>query len=233
MAVAAVTNTGVTNLDSNIATVAIPFVGLTGHCVVVHIGVASATVTVASVVDNFGNVYVKQANVLAQQEVDYSTEHYDKNAIFSNAVDGECWAVKSGGAVATITVTLTAPARFAVEVQSYSGGSGFGVAGSVAQVSVSEPAITLTTTGANSFVSVGFSSVVGLNEAGGAGDTLRGEVASAGRHGGIAVTSDDSSAVSLGTAVTVSVTSVAQVVIDGVTLGQPNTFAVCAVEVRS
>lgn len=231
MAVTAVTNVGVENVDAAVASVVIPFVAASTQCIVVHVGSQSQFATVLSVVDNFGNVYVRQSGVSARFEIDYPEEGLDKNPQFEDWVSGECWAVKSTGTVANITVTMSTAVRFAVEVQSYAGGSGLGAAGAVALNNVSAPSIALTTTGANSFVSAGFSSVTGLSETATTG-TLRGQEYSAGTRGGVDLTVADATVVGLA-ACTVTLAPVQQESVGGATFGVQASYAACAVEIRS
>lgn len=233
MAVAFVSNANTYNLDPSVNPVVVPFVAALNQCIVVHIGVRSATAIVGSVTDNFGNVYTRQGSILAQDESDYTLGRYSKAPLLFNKVEGECWTTRSGGAVASVTVTMSGLATTAIVINSYTG-SGFGAANAVTAVQSSTPTATLTTTASNSFISAGFSTATLLNEATTAGHgTVREEEAAGGQNSHkIEVTTADL-AVASASAASVILTPSNQVTVDGATYAQPATYAICAVEVKA
>lgn len=232
MTIAAVSNAGVVNLDSGVSVVTVPFVASSTQGIVVHVGISSDSAVVLSVTDTNSNTYTKAASVVSRTEIDYSTNHYDKDPLFENTVEGEVWTTKSTGAVTSVVVTLTNGAKFAVEIESYSGLSGFGAAVASSEVQSGAPTISLVTTGANSFVSAGFSTRTGLSQAITTG-TLRAQETSTALYKGIELAVADNTVAGLASTCTVAITPTNQEVLDGSTIAVPANYAVCAVELRS
>jgi len=230
-AVAPLANTSAINMNESVQTLVIPFVAASGKCVVVHIGVQSEEAAVASVTDDSGNGFTKSAAIRAVHETDYTDTDTtdDPHPIYDSWVDGELWTIVSSG-IASITVTLTTNARFAVEVQSYTS-SGFGAVGSTTAIQSSAPSITVTTTAANSYVCAGFSSVYGLNDIIVTG-TKRGDVEEGTEVTDLQVFVADNTVASAGPCtVKMTVTNQDTDEAPAVIFPVPATYAVCAVEI--
>lgn len=248
MAIAAVSNNSAVQLDSTVKTLDTP-VAFTNnsHAVVVHIGIASEVVTVASVTNSGGDVFTKQAAITANREQDYTQGRFFKNPILNEYVRGEVWTAITGTTSTKVTVTLTDGAKFAVEVQEYSGNNAtaataFPNATAVAFNFTNAPSVAISAATSTSFVSAGFSTLFGLNQAAGTNNTLRGyKSATTGAQTGASVAVADSLA---STTKTVALAPVSSLSVDGVSgsPGSPSatqipvaafaTYAVCAVEVH-
>lgn len=231
MAVAFVASANAVNLDATVSTLPVTISASTGQAIVVHVAIRAGSVTVATVVDSQGNTYTKKASVLARQETDYGQEGLDAYPMFAYTVEGEVWTTKSAGAVTSVTVTLTNGAKFEVTVATYSGVSTIGAAASSAVNPFGAPTISLTTTGANSFVSAGFACAIPLNQQITTG-TLRSSVGSFTAHNGIALAVADNTVAGLAACV-VAITPTNTLVISNTAFTQPLPYAVCAVEIRS
>lgn len=247
MSIAAVSNTGAVQLDSTVSTLVIPVAITSTDAIVVHIGVASAVISVASVTNSHGDTFTRQAHVLANREVDYAQGRYFKNSILDEFIEGEVWTAVAGAAVTSITVTLTGGAKFAVEVEEYSGNNttpatAFPHAASAVVATTSAPSIAISSATSTSFISAGFSTLFGLNQAAGTNNVLRGtETGTTGAQTGVAVTCADSLS---STTKTVALAPASTESVDGisgspgspsagqVTIAVPATYAVCAVEVH-
>lgn len=232
MAVAAVASASGANVDSSLNSLVIPFTAASTQSICVFIGVRSAVYTVASVIDDHGNVYTKQGAVLANYELDFSTGHYIKNAILDQYIDCELWTTVSTGAVTKITVTTTSGAKFAVAIQSYSSvAAAFGAVATAQQVGVSTPSVTVTTTAANSFAVAGFASAYSLNQAA-PGFTFRIEAAGTSTDKGASVAIADILKVAAG-AQTITLNPVNTITVGGAVIDPPATYACVAIEVKA
>ena len=250
MAVSAVNTASAVNVNSSVNSLVIPFAS-TGATqgIVVHVGIHSKMVTVASVTDSVGNVYTKQQSNYTKFEEDYVVDEYaipPAGAITHHGIEAECWTTRATtGTVANVTVTLTSGARFGVVVQGYSGVSAIGASANVGFVSTSTPSISVTTTAANSWVSAGFASNSGLNWAASTG-TLRGQIqggtVTADAIVGVAV-ADNTIAGTAACTVAVQPTNTETISGDNlvnsninaiqITIPVPMTYAVCAVELKA
>jgi hypothetical protein len=208
------------NTENNV--LVLPFAAVVNDVIVVHVGIRSSIVGVASVTDDNNNVYTCKTSVLAIDESDYTTGGLSKNPIFHNAIAGEIWAVKSTGTVTKITVTLTDDTRFAVVVTSYLGGSAIGVSSSAKQVQTATPTVGLLTTAANSFVSASFHSAESLPQVASTG-TLRNSIAATDDSKGVSTTAGDNTSVGLATCNVVLTPTVTT----------PITYACVALEIKA
>jgi hypothetical protein len=247
MAAAFVSNTGGINLDSSVTTLTVPAVIASGYNVV-HVAIRSKIATVMSVTDDAAtpNTYTKRCSVFANTERDYTVDEYDippKGSIFFNSVEAETWTATVSNACKNVIVTLTTGAKFAVQVNNYTSGTGISTTTptSAAIVSSSAPSISLTPAASTSIVSVNFASATLLNQAAGLG-TLRGSTAAATTEQGVACTTVDRTGV---TPIVVSLAPTNTEVISGdnllngninatqITVAVPATYAVTAVEIKA
>lgn len=234
MAAAFVSNTGAVNLDSTVAAMTVPFVAASGFNVV-HIGVRSKLATVLSVTDDAGtpNTYTKKASIFARTEVDYTNEYNipPVGAIFHDGVEAESWTATVANACKNVIVTLSTGAKFAVEANNYTSGTGIGAssATTAALISSSAPSISLTPAASTSIVSAGFCTATLLNQVANLG-TIRGSFAGATAEDGIAVTTIDRTGV---TPIVVSLAPSNTEVLGGTTFSVPATYAVTAVEIKA
>ena len=229
MAIAAKTSTGAVNLDATKSALTVPFVTASGDAVVVNVAVRAADVTVQSVTDSAGNTYTKKAAVFAQ-DVIHDNMDYTDEPMYLHATDAEVWTAIAGAtAASTLTVTLTAGAKFGVAVQSYTGATTFPQASAVVETAVSNPTVTLTGMAAGSVLSAGFTTWAGLNQAVSVG-TLRNEVTSGSEDVDIEVTVADNTVTA--TSSTVTLNPAQQVNYEGLTVPVALTYTVCAVEVH-
>lgn len=234
IAVGAVANAGAINLDPSKKTLVIPFVADIGALIVVHAGVASETQTIASVTDDGLNVYTKKAAVLA----DY-TDLYPQglvpgadNPLNDFWIEGECWVTVATGATTVLTITTTDVARFAVEIESYTGTS-FGAGLTATVVQGQAASIVFTTTASNSFVSAGFSCALAPNEAASTG-TVRGQVEGANRDFAVGITTADNTKATAGACtVAIKPTTLDFLYGEDTFVPVPATYAVCAVEIKA
>lgn len=231
MSVAAVANASGVNLNAAASSLAVPFVASSGQLIAVFVGIQSQTDTVASVTDSFGNTYTKKAAVVADYANLYPQGIINESPFYDYYVDSEVWTAASGGAVTTVTVTLSSGARFAVEIESYTG-SAFGAGASATAVQSEAPSITFTTTAGNSFVAAGFASVLDPNQAASAG-TLRGQVEASTRESGIEVAVADNTVASAGACTVTLVPTTLKTKLGGATEPMPATYAIVCVEVKA
>jgi hypothetical protein len=176
------------NLDPSVKTLTLPVVATTGDAIVVHVAVASADVTVASVTDSTSltsntqtDTFVQLAQIAAYDEIDYTNE-YSKSPVYDDYVDGECWAFKTSSSILSLSVNLTNGARFAVIVEVYTGCSTIAAFGTALMMSKTGAPVITGTAGvaSTSIISAGFATIKGLNQAAAASCTLRGQVIGAG-----------------------------------------------------
>lgn len=245
MAAAFVNTVGFINLDPSVSSGVVAISAGSGKAIVLHIAVASATAQVASVTDDGSNVY---SSVAAQaNDQTYQINEYDANSVSKdNFIDGECWYTVGGGTTTKVTVTLTTGARFAVAAEVYTCGGGIGTTKAVAVTNSGAPSVSLTAAVATtSIISTGFSTVKGLQQAGGTGVTVVKNVSGApnGNSGytGVNVTVGNKASAGAGTTTValapVSSKSYSTSITDGSpnsgTLAVPATYVVCAVEIKA
>lgn len=245
MAVAAAANASAVNLDSFVNSLVIPFASTgTTQGIAVFVGVHSKFANVLSVIDDVGNVYTKQKGAFTNFEEDYVVNQYDtppKGSITHHGIDGEVWTTRATtGSVTKVTVTLNTPtgARFAVEIQGYTGCSAIGASAVASFASTSAPSISLVTTAASSVVCAGFASNSGLNQAATAG-TLRGQIegGTVVADGVVEVAVADLLVASSGATGVVTLAPTNTEVLSGsttlTTIAVPMTYVVCAVEIKA
>lgn len=281
MAVAFVNSSRAINLDSSVSTLTVPITlaHTANQTAVVHIAVLSAVVTVLSVTDNGAvtpNTYTYQTGINASYTPGNRT--FGANAagfpggegdfnwpadiqttadqLTQGQVRGEVWTTGAGSTptlASSLTVTLSGPAKCAVEVVVYSGGTSIAAitaANAVALANASAPTIAVTVT-AGSFLSAGFASQSCLNQAAiavngsigpiktGNTNTVRSEMAGASSDRPLSITAADSTGVTAAVVgISPSNTESTDISISSGTqnaqlIPVPATYAVCAVEVKA
>lgn len=248
MSVTAVSNTGAVQLDSTVSSATVTAAYATsGNALVVCVAIASETASVASVTANANCTFAKKVAIRANAERDFAQGRFFKNPILNQYVETEIWAGVQTGAVASVTVTLTSGAKFAVEVQECTGnnatpGTAFPKNASAALASSSAPSVTVASPTGTSLIVGAFGTVSGLNQAAGTNNTLQGSItATTGSQVGIADSVVTSSAA---TTATVALAPVSAEAVDGisgspgspsagsVSIAVPATYAVAALEVH-
>jgi hypothetical protein len=265
MAAAFVSSTSVLNLNTAVSSATVgPLSIPSGSYAVVHVAILSAVVSVASVTDTTGNVYTQKAFQYAQfqegarpfanltdlpgGEQDYGWPS-DITTTADNITEGqvraEAWTVAgSSGTLDTITVQLTASAKFIVTVAIYTSGTGFGAAGSAALTNSSAPAVALVGAANTSLVSAGFASQSGLNQTAvnvsASTTAVKSEEAGTSEAKPLSLTVTNTSSTS--TTFTPSITptntqstdiSISSGTENAVLIPVPATYAVCAVEIKA
>lgn len=280
MAVAFVNSSRAINLDSSVSTLVVPITlaHTSNQTAVVHIAILSAGVTVLSVTDNGAvtpNTYTYQTGINASYtpgnrtfggaaagfpggDSDFNWPadiQTTADQLTQGVVRGEVWTTGAGSTptlASSLTVTLSGPAKCAVEVIVYSGGTSIAAitaANAVALASTSAPTIAVTVT-AGSFLSAGFSSQSCLNQAAiavngsigpiktGNTNTVRSEMSGASSYP-LSVTAADSTGL---TAAVVGISptntestdiSISSGTQNAQLIPVPATYAVCAVEVKA
>jgi len=242
MAIAAKTFAGKVNLDSTASTLNVPFVTASGDAVVVYVAVKSANVTVLSVTDTAGNVYVKKTSGTSKNAVhDYNSniagDTVDDLVSYDDAIDAEAWVtVASATAASSLTVTLVSGSTCAVAVQSYTGANvavatAFPQAAFVSLTKGSTPTNTLTGMTSTSYLSACYASCVGLNQLTPRAGTLRQEVTASSADKSITLVVVDN--IVTGTSSTVTLAPASEIDSpDGISEPVPEGVAVCCVEVH-
>lgn len=234
MAAAFVSNAGGVNLVSSVSTLTTPFVAASGFNVV-HIGIRSKLATVLSVTDDAGtpNTYTKKASITARTEVDYTNEYNipPVGAIFHGSVEAESWTATVSSACKNVIVTLTSGAKFAVQCNNYTSGTGFGAssASTASLSSTSAPTISLTPAASTSIISAGFVTAAFLAEVATLG-TIRGSQQAETTQSGISVITADHTGT---TPLVVTLGSTDTETVDGVTFAFPAAYAVTSVEIKA
>lgn len=252
MAVAYSSSASALNLDSTVASLSIPFAITQHNGVVVHIGVRSAVVTVASVTDDGANAYVKVKSQLAFDTHQYQQGHYAAEAYNTGYVEGEVWASVTGTASATkLIVTLTGGAKFAVAAEQFTGSNttfatAFPTNASAILTKTGSPSLAVTISASASFLSAGFHSASGLSITAGASNTLRQSITggTVQLNNGVVVQSTNVDTTGA-TAAVAALTVGSDESVDGISgspgspsagqisIAVPVTYAVCAVEVHA